>query len=61
MEIMSSALWFNPKISNTTLFFPKWYNSGIIYVTDLLADEETILSQNDVEKILTKNIFPSLL
>ena len=46
---MSSALWFNPEISNT-LFFPKWYNSGIIYVADLRADEGTIFSQHDLEK-----------
>ena len=49
-EIMSSALWFNPEISNTMLFFPKWYNHGLIYVADLLADEGTILSQHDLEK-----------
>ena len=48
-DFLTSTLWFNPEISDTELFFPNWYNHGIIYISDVLSVEGHLLSQTELE------------
>ena len=53
-EIVSSPLWYNPKISPSILYFPHWYNKGIIYVSDLIkANSLEVFTIEELKKCIT--------
>ena len=35
-DILASPIWYNPDISQTSLFFPQWFKHGITYIGDLI-------------------------
>ena len=49
-DILSSPVWYNPLISNKEMFFPLWYNNGIVTVSDLVNEEGYVLEQNEIER-----------
>ena len=49
-DILSTSLWYNPLLSKTELFFPKWYNRGIVTVGDIVDVNGNVLEQKDLEK-----------
>ena len=38
------------------MFFPKWFNSGITFVSDILDDQGVILEQHQIEQKFRLNI-----
>ena len=45
-DILASPIWYNPLISNQNLFFPKWFQSGIEYVGDLVDKNWHFIDNN---------------
>ena len=50
-DILASPIWYNPDISQTTLFFPQWFKHGITYIGDLIKNNWSFLSELKIEKI----------
>ena len=48
-DIMSTPLWYNPVISKSELFLPKWYNKGIVTVGDILDMQGCVLDKKSLE------------
>ena len=48
-EILSTLLWYSPKISKAILNLPNWSKQGIIVVGDLLDNRGNIISQTKLE------------
>ena len=38
-DILSTPIWYNPKISRLTLYLPRWFKGGIKYVGDIVDIE----------------------
>ena len=50
-DILAAPIWYNPDISQTTLFFPQWFKHGITYIGDLIKNDWSFLSELEIEKI----------
>ena len=44
-QFLSSPIWYNPKISAETLYFPKWFKHGIELVGDLIDKDGKFISE----------------
>ena len=48
-DILSSPIWYNPKISSLSMYFSKWFKAGIKYVGDIVGTNGTIMSLGEIE------------
>ena len=48
-DILSTPIWYNPKISRLTLYLPRWFKGGIKYVGDIVDINGTIMSLVEIE------------
>ena len=55
-ELLISPLWYNPKIFKNAFFIPKWFSSGIGFVSDVLDDQGVLLTQQQLEQKFSVNI-----
>ena len=53
-DILSSPLWYNPLKSEHEVYFPSWFNKGIVTVGDIVDNRGTILEQKDTQKKFNK-------
>ena len=56
LEIINSCIWYNSQISKETLYFPKWYNKGILVVGDIVEPSGDIMTLQKIEKIYSIKI-----
>ena len=47
-NLLMSPIWYNPKISNSDMFFPHWYHKGIVSVADIILDNGSFMSLNEI-------------
>ena len=47
----SCPIWYNPRISSAELFLPHWLKGNIIYVSDLLKPNGTVMSLAEIKNI----------
>ena len=50
-QLLSEPLWFNPRLSKETLYFPKWYRKGIVTIADVLDNSGNFLSVEKVKEL----------
>ena len=50
LNALSQSLWCNANISKIELFFPKWFERGIILIGDLLSANGELLSKRELEQ-----------
>ena len=49
-DVLSSPIWYNPRISKSVLFFPLWYKNGIVTVSDIVNKNGYILEPEEIKK-----------
>ena len=50
-HIMTQPLWHNPRISVKGLHFPNWSKCGILFVSDIVNNNGSILDHNDISHL----------
>ena len=50
LDILYTPLWFNNKIGQPALYYPKWYKKGILFVGDLLDTKGNFCTFNELKK-----------
>ena len=50
LDILYTPLWFNNKIGQPALYYPKWYQKGILFVGDLLDTKGSFCTFNELKK-----------
>ena len=49
VQISSSPIWYNKKLTDEYLYFPAWYKKGIVMISDVLDTEGNILERNELK------------
>ena len=49
-QLLSEPIWFNPKLSKETLYFPHWYRSGITTLFDIIDSSGKILTAEKLQE-----------
>ena len=52
-DILSSPIWYNLLVSKNILYIPKWFQSGILTIGDIVNEQGHVLDQKEIEKNLT--------
>ena len=54
-DVLYTPLWFNKKISQLPLYYPKWYKRGIIFVGDVLDQQGNFCTVHELRKSFKLN------
>ena len=48
-QLLSSPIWYNPRISSATLYFPNWFRHGIESIGDVVDNNGTLITENELK------------
>ena len=51
-QLLSSPIWYNPRISATTLYLPKWFRHGIKSI-DVVDNNGILIAENSIRDART--------
>ena len=52
-QFLSSPIWYNPRISPTTLYLPKWFRHGIESMGNVVDNNGILITENEMKVNLT--------
>ena len=55
-QILNSPLWYNPNICNYDLYYPSWFQNGIVFVKDILNRNGNILTIDGLRNIYSLTV-----
>ena len=55
-DILNSCIWYNSKISKECLYYPTWFQRGIVLVGDIISSDGKIYDVATIEKIYNMKI-----
>ena len=55
-DIWSNCLWYNNKLGTQNICFQDWVNMGINFVSDMLNENGSVLSLNEMKQVYHSNI-----
>ena len=56
-QLLSSPIWYNPRISSTTLYYPKWFRHGIESIGDVIDTNAILITEH---KLKNKSNLPCI-
>ena len=48
-QLLSSPVWYNPRISSTTLYYPKWFRHGIESIGDVIDTNGILITEHELK------------
>lgn len=54
-DYINSCLWYNGNISKFPLFYPSWFKKGIVFIKDILNNDGSLLSTEQILDIYKLN------
>ena len=48
-QLLSSPIWYNPRISSTTLYYPKWFRHGIEAIGDVIDTNGILITEHKLK------------
>ena len=48
-QLLSSPIWYNPRISATTPYFQKWFRHGIESIGDVVDNNGILITENELK------------
>ena len=48
-QLMSSPIWYNPKITSENLYFPNWFKQGVECIGDLVSPTGMFINPKELE------------